>query len=38
VNGQVDDGMLELDASGARRWDKNDDNDFGDAGENNWDE
>ena len=29
VNGQVDDGMLELDASGARRWDKNDDADFG---------
>lgn len=30
-------GMLEIDASGARRWDRNDDNDFGDADENNWD-
>ncbi len=38
INGQVDDGMLEVDASGARRWDKNHDNDFGEAGETNWDE
>jgi type IV pilus assembly protein PilE len=38
VNGQVGDGLLELDASGARRWDKDNDNNLGDAGENNWDE
>jgi type IV pilus assembly protein PilE len=32
----VDDGMLELDANGAQRWDKTDDGDFGDADETNW--
>ncbi|MEE4301134.1 MAG: type IV pilin protein [Pseudomonadales bacterium] len=30
-------GMLEIDASGVRRWDRNDDNDFDDADEDNWD-
>jgi hypothetical protein len=28
--------MLEVDATGARRWDENDDGDFGDAGEDDW--
>ncbi|MDH5324196.1 MAG: general secretion pathway protein GspH [Gammaproteobacteria bacterium] len=31
-------GMMELDATGARRWDKNNDGDFADVGENNWDQ
>lgn len=31
-------GLLELDASGARRWDKNDDGDTDDVGEDNWQE
>lgn len=30
-------GMLEIDATGMRRWDKNDDADFADADEDNWD-
>jgi type IV pilus assembly protein PilE len=38
LNGQVGNGLLELDASGARRWDKNNDGDFADVGETNWDE
>ena len=29
-------GMLEIDATGVRRWDKNADGDFADAGENDW--
>jgi type IV pilus assembly protein PilE len=32
----VDDGLLEIDASGARRWDKNNDGDADDAGEDDW--
>jgi type IV pilus assembly protein PilE len=32
----VDDGLLELDATGARRWDKNDDGDTDDADEDEW--
>lgn len=32
------DGLLEIDASGARRWDKNNDGDTADAGEDNWSE
>ena len=31
------DGVLELDAAGERRWDRNDDGDFGDDGERRWD-
>lgn len=30
------DGALELDATGVRRWDRNDDGDFGDDGERGW--
>lgn len=30
------DGSLELDAAGERRWDRNDDGDFGDDGEHGW--
>ena len=30
------DGALELDAAGERRWDRNDDGDFGDDGERGW--
>ena len=30
------DGALELDATGERRWDRNDDGDFGDDGERGW--
>lgn len=37
LNGQVGNGMVELDANGAKRWDKNNDNAFG-ANENNWQE
>lgn len=33
---QSGDGILELDHTGARRWDKNHDGDTADAGENNW--
>lgn len=32
------DGMLEVDATGARRWDRTDDGDFGDTGETSWNE
>ena len=32
----ADDGMLELDSTGATRWDRNDDGDFNDADENSW--
>jgi len=32
----VDDGMLEIDGSGARRWDENNNGAFGDAGEDDW--
>lgn len=38
LNAQAANGRLELDATGARRWDKNNDGDLVDAGENNWDE
>lgn len=38
LNAQVGNGLLELDATGARRWDKNNDGDFVDTGEINWDE
>lgn len=34
----IDDGALEVDASGARRWDANDNGDFTDAGEDSWHE
>ena len=30
------DGALEIDATGERRWDRNDDGDFGDDGERGW--
>ncbi len=33
---QANDGMLEIDHTGAKRWDKNNDGDFGDAGETMW--
>ena len=33
---QDEDGMLELDSSGARRWDNNADGDFNDTGEDSW--
>ena len=36
VGRQVGDGIIELDASGAKRWDQDNDGDFSDAGENNW--
>jgi len=32
----MDDGMLEMDANGAQRWDRSDDGDFGDADEASW--
>ena len=32
----VGNGMLEIDASGATRWDRNNDGDFGDANETSW--
>jgi hypothetical protein len=32
----IDNGMLELDASGAQRWDKEDNGDFADPGETSW--
>lgn len=32
----IDNGMLELDASGAQRWDRTDDGDFGDTDETTW--
>jgi len=35
-NGQAGDGILELDHTGARRWDENNDGDTTDAGENTW--
>lgn len=34
---QAGDGYLELDSTGARRWDRNDDGDTGDANETSWD-
>lgn len=37
-NAQAGDGVLELDHTGARRWDQNGDGDTSDAGENDWDE
>ena len=37
LNAQVGNGMVELDANGAKRWDKNNDNAFA-ASENNWQE
>jgi type IV pilus assembly protein PilE len=33
---QARDGMFEIDETGARRWDRNNDGDFADANENNW--
>lgn len=33
---QADNGILELDHTGARRWDKTNDGDFSDSGENSW--
>lgn len=36
IGGQVGDGYLELDNTGARRWDKNNDGDTADTGETNW--
>ena len=36
TNRVADDGMLELDGTGATRWDRNDDGDFNDQGENSW--
>jgi type IV pilus assembly protein PilE len=35
-NGQAGDGILELSSTGVRGWDKNDDGDTGDGGENSW--
>lgn len=35
--GQADDGLLEINHLGQRFWDKNNDGDVEDAGENNWD-
>ncbi len=32
----ADDGMLEIDSTGARRWDRNNDGDFDDSDENTW--
>jgi type IV pilus assembly protein PilE len=32
----IGDGMLELDANGAQRWDRSDDGDFGDTDETTW--
>ena len=37
VGAQADNGMLEMDSNGARRWDRNDDGDFADADETEWD-
>lgn len=34
---QLGDGIIELDSTGLRRWDRNDDGDFADARENSWD-
>ena len=36
IGGQVGDGYLEIDNTGARRWDKNNDGDTADTGETNW--
>lgn len=33
---QADDGIMELDHTGARRWDRNNDGDFADTGEASW--
>lgn len=35
INGQAGDGKIELDSTGAKRWDKNNNNTF-DAGESSW--
>ena len=35
---QVGDGLLEILSTGVKRWDKNDDGDALDAGENNWED
>jgi type IV pilus assembly protein PilE len=35
-NGQAGDGILELNSTGVRRWDKNNDGDTDDTGENSW--
>jgi len=32
----INDGLLEIDANGAQRWDRNNDGDFGDANETSW--
>lgn len=37
-NAQAGNGILELDHTGARRWDQNGDGDTGDAGENDWEQ
>lgn len=36
IGGQADDGLLELDHTGARRWDRDDDGDASEAGEDCW--
>jgi len=36
INGQADDGNMELTSTGVRRWDENDDGDFTDTGETDW--
>jgi type IV pilus assembly protein PilE len=36
IGGQADDGYLELASTGVERWDKNNDGDTDDAGENHW--
>lgn len=36
ANRVADDGMLEIDSTGALRWDRNDDGDFDDQDENSW--
>ena len=37
INAQAGDGILDLDSTGARRWDRNNDGDFLDARETDWD-
>ena len=34
----MNDGRMEIDSDGSRRWDHNNDNDFGDSGEDQWQE
>lgn len=36
IGGQAGDGILEISSTGARSWDKNNDGDTADAGENSW--